>query len=232
MNKDKLVKELERQLRLVAAEREAARRDPALQAARTAVKRYQSGRLGATHPDLLAAPDTREAASFFLNDIYGAHDLGRRETDLERVVPSLQRLLSYESLNTITGAIALDALTEKLDTAMARVLGADFDEGAYLAAYRSATSPEERARQLDLVQQLGDSLCALVRIPLLSLTLSVMRGPAKLAGVSDLHHFLERGFTTFKKMRKPALFVETIVGRERRAMGHIYAGRKEPFDVF
>ncbi|MDQ1813412.1 hypothetical protein RBA41_08860 [Massilia sp. CCM 9210] len=232
MNKDKLAAELEQHLRQLAAGRALARRDPALQAARTAVKRYQSARLAATHPDLLAAPDTREAAAFFLNDIYGAHDLERREADLERIVPSLQRLLPYESLHTITGAIALDALTEQLDTAMARVLGADFDQGAYLLTYRSATAPEERARQLDLVQQLGDSLCALVRIPLLSLTLSVMRGPARLAGVTDLHQFLERGFSTFKKMKKPAQFVDTIVGRERRAMGHIYSGRREPFDVF
>lgn len=232
MNKDTLAVELEGHLRAVAAEREAARRDPALQAARTAVKRYQSGRLAATHPDLLAAPDSREAATFFLNDIYGAHDLGRREADLERIVPSLHRLLPLESLHTITGAIALDALTEKLDTGMARVLGSDFDEAAYLAVYRSASAPEERARQLDLVQQLGDSLCTLVRIPLLSLTLSVMRGPARLAGVSELHQFLERGFGSFKKMKKPAHFVDTIVGRERRAMGHIYAGRKDPFDVF
>ncbi|NHZ61595.1 FFLEELY motif protein [Massilia genomosp. 1] len=232
MNKDTLVIELERHLRALAAEREAARRDPALQAARTAVKRYQAARLAATHPDLLAAPDTREAAAFFLNDIYGAHNLGQREADLERIVPSLQRLLPLESLHTITGAIALDALTEKLDTGMARVLGAEVDEAAYLMAYRSASAPQDRARQLELVQQLGDSLCSLVRIPLLSLTLSVMRGPARLAGVSELHQFLDRGFSSFKKMKKPAHFVDTIVGRERRAMGHIYAGRKEPFDVF
>jgi hypothetical protein len=232
MNKDTLAAELESHLRTLAAEREAARRDPALLAARAAVKRYQSARLASTHPDLLAAPDSREAAAFFLNDIYGAHDLGRREADLERIVPSLHRLLPLESLHTITGAIALDALTEKLDTGMARVLGSGFGEAAYLAAYRDASAPDERTRQLDLVQQLGDSLCTLVRIPLLSLTLSVMRAPARLAGVAELHHFLERGFGSFKKMRKPAHFVNTIVGRERRAMGHIYAGRKDPFDVF
>ena len=231
MKKEDLVNKLERQLLLVAAERQGAKRDPALLAARVALKRYQSARLAITHADLLANPNTHDAAVFFLDELYGAHDLSQRDVDLERIIPTLQRMLSYETLHTITEAIALDALSEKLDTAMARVLGPHFDEAAYVAAYCGATERAERERQLDLVRELGDSLCELVRIPLLSLTLSVMKGPARLAGLSDLHQFLDRGFSTFKKMKKPAPFVETIVSRERQVLAHIYAGRNEPFDV-
>lgn len=231
MKKEILVKKLEEQLVMVAAERQAAKREPALMAARVALKRYQSARLAQTHADLLANPNTHDAAGFFLEELYGAHDLSQRDIDLERIIPTLQRMLSYESLHTITEAIVLDALSEKLDTAMARVLGTSFDEANYVAAYRTATLRVDRERQLDLVRELGDSLCELVRIPLLSFTLSVMKGPARLAGLSDLHEFLNSGFTTFKKMKKPQAFVETIVGRERQVMERIYAGRREPFDV-
>ncbi len=232
MKKVNLAKRLEQQLQLVAAERRAAKRDPALLSARTALKRYQSARLGGTHADLLANPNTRDAAQFFLEELYGSHDLSQRDVDLERIIPTLQKMLSYESLHTITEAIVLDALSEKLDTAMARVLGTDFTEGMYLAAYRTATTREDRSRQLDLVQELGDSLCVLVKIPLLSMTLAIMSGPARLAGLSDLHRFLDRGFSTFKKMKKPAEFVETIVGRERRVMDKIFEGRRDPFDTW
>jgi hypothetical protein len=231
MKKDILVQKLAEQLKLVAAERQAAQRDPSLLAARVALKRYQSGRLGETHADLLANPNTHDAARFFLEELYGSHDLSQRDVDLERIIPTLGKMLSYESLHTITEAIVLDALSERLDTAMAVVLGADFTEGMYIAAYRTATTRDERERQLDLVQELGDSLCELVKIPLLAVTITIMKGPAKLAGLGDLHHFLDRGFTTFKKMKKPAQFVDTIVGRERQVMGKIYDGRKEPFDV-
>ncbi|MES2898779.1 MAG: hypothetical protein V4723_03575 [Pseudomonadota bacterium] len=232
MKKEILVQKLQEQLTLVARERQAAKREPALLAARTALKRYQSGRLAETHADLLANPNTHDAALFFLDELYGDHDLSQRDIDLERIIPTLQKMLSYESLHTITEAIVLDALSEKLDTAMARVLGVNFTEGMYLAAYRTATTREERSRQLDLVQELGDSLCELVKIPLLSMTLTIMSGPAKLAGLSDLHRFLDRGFSTFKKMKKPAAFVETIVGRERRVMDKIYEGNRDPFDVW
>ena len=232
MKKDLLVQKLQEQLTLVAQERQAAKRDPALLAARTALKRYQSGRLAETHADLLANPNTHDAALFFLEELYGDHDLSQRDIDLERIIPTLGKMLSYESLHTITEAIVLDALSEKLDTAMARVLGTDFTEGMYLGAYRTATTREERSAQLDLVQELGDSLCELVKIPLLAMTLTLMSGPARLAGLSDLHRFLDRGFSTFKKMRKPSEFVDTIVGRERRVMDRIYQGQRDPFDVW
>ena len=231
MNKDELMARLAQQLTLVAAERQAARCEPALLASRTALKRYQAARLRLTHADLLAKPDTRDAAEFFLEELYGAHDLHQRDVDLERIIPTLQRVLPYETLHTITEAIVLDALSEQLDSAMARVLGPGFDEAAYLAAYRSASTRAARERQLDLVQELGDSLCQLVRIPLLSLTLSLMKGPASLAGLARLHQFLERGFGSFKHMKKPAQFVGTIVGRERQVLARIHAGRAEPFDV-
>ena len=231
MKKENLVRKLEEQLRMVARERQAAKSEPALLAARTALKRYQSARLAQTHADLLANPNTQGAARFFLDELYGANDLGQRDVDLERVIPTLQKMLSYETLNTITEAIVLDALSERLDTAMARVLGPDFSEAMYAAAYRSATTRAERTRQLDLEHELGDSLCDLVNIALLGVTLSVMKAPAKLAGLGGLHAFLHVGFTTFKQMKKPGDFVTTIVERERQVMERIYAGRSDPFDV-
>lgn len=231
MEKQELVKRLEQQLAMVAAERSAARREPALLAARTALKRYQSGRLAETHADLLANPNTHGAAEFFLEELYGAHDLSQRDVDLERIIPTLGKMLNYESLHAITEAIVLDALSERLDTAMARKLGERFSADDYIQAYRAAGTRAERERQLALVQELGDSLCLLVKVPLLSFTLSLMKGPAMLAGLGDLHDFLDTGFATFKRLKQPSAFVSTIVGRERKVLANIYAGKADPFDV-
>ena len=49
MKKQILVEKLAQQLKLVSAERQAAKAEPGLLAARVALKRYQSGRLGDTH---------------------------------------------------------------------------------------------------------------------------------------------------------------------------------------
>lgn len=231
MRKEDLVKTLEQQLRAVKAERQAAKRDPALLAARTALKQYQSARLAHSHADLLAAANTHHAALFFLEELYGSADLSQRDADLERIVPTMQRILPLHALQAITEAVVLDALSERLDTTMARALGARFAEREYIDAYRGVTSHADRDSQLNLVKALGDSLCELVRVPFLAATLGVMRGPARLAGLGDLQRFLERGFTTFKQMKRPGEFVATIVGRERSVLDNIYCGRPQPFEL-
>jgi hypothetical protein len=222
---------LEQQLRAARLERQAAGCDPALASARQALKTFQAARLARTHADLLAAPDTRDAALFFLEELYGAHDLSQRDTDLERIAPTMQRVLPADALQTITEAMRLDALAERLDTAMARLLGPQFTESDYLRAYRSALAPDDRVRQLELIQALGDSLSQLVRVPMLNTTLKLMRGPARLAGLGSLQQFLERGFSSFKRMKQPRAFVAAVAGREQAIMERIYAGHAAPFEL-
>jgi hypothetical protein len=224
MEKEHVIKTLEQQLRIVRAERQAIGSDPDLAAARGALRQYQSVRLAQTHADLLAGANTRNAALFFLNELYGAKDASARDVDLERIVPTLKRVLPLHPLQTITQAIMLDALSEKLDVAMAKRLGCVFNDQQYAASYRAVSARDERERQLMLIKALGESLAALVRIPLLSATLSIMRGPARAAGLGQLQQFLEHGFGTFKQLKDPAAFVATIVAREHAIMEHILSG--------
>ena len=81
------------------------------------------------------------------------------------------------------------------------------------------------------MQALGDSLSKLVRVPMLSATLALMRGPARMAGLGSLQQFLERGFSAFKRMKKPGDFVAAISSRERAIMDRIYGGHAAPFDL-
>lgn len=231
MNKQEIVETIRSELASVIAERSVVVTDPAVGAARLALRRFQSERMAATHADLLSNPESFAAAQFFLSDLYGTEDLTRRDADLERVIPSMERLLPLAALKTVAEAIALDALSERLDAAMAQQLGASFTEEDYIVAYREATTRNDRSRQLDFVAQVGRALCDLVRVPLIGGTLKMMRGPAKLAKLAELHSFLERGFHAFKVMRKPQEFVETIVSRERMIMENLFAQKARPFDL-
>jgi hypothetical protein len=56
----------------------------------------------------------------------------------------------------------------------------------------------------------------------------MMHGPAHLAGLGELHAFLERGFEAFKSMRDASEFLETIVTRERAIAVALFAGRDLP----
>ncbi|KIF82293.1 hypothetical protein TSA66_18150 [Noviherbaspirillum autotrophicum] len=231
MNKERAIAAIRRELEAVTAERRAAQNDPAAYVSRIALRSFQSQRMARTHADLLNNAESRKAAEFFLNDLYGTEDLAKRDADLERVVPAMERVLPGTALKTVAEAIALDALSEKLDAAMAQRLGQSFSEEEYVAAYREAGTRTERERQIAHVESVGNALCELVRIPLIGSTLAMMRGPAKLAGLAELQSFLERGFKAFKAMKNPDLFVATIVQRERAIMDRLYAGVVDPFSL-
>ena len=231
MNKQEVIAALRADLACVASERLVARNSPAIHAARVALKHFQSERMARTHADLLASRDTRDAARFFLDDLYGPQDLTQRDADLERIVSAMEKMLPLSALRTVAEAIALDAFSETLDAAMAARLGTEFSESDYISAYRAQGAPADRARQIEQVESVGNSLCDLVTIPLIGGTLTMMRGPARLAKLSELQNFLERGFKAFKSMKNPRAFVGKVVQRERCIMNNLYAGRTEPFAI-
>lgn len=231
MGKQAVIAVIRRELEWVISERNATARDPAALTERLALRRFQSQRMARTHADLLQDAEYSAAAKFFLRELYGTEDLTERDANLVRVVPSMEKLLPVAALETVARAIALDALSERLDAAMAARLGAEFSEEDYIAAYPLVTTHADRERQLDHVDSVGAALCELVRIPLIGSTLSMMRGPAKLAKLGELHSFLERGFRAFKSMRDPRHFVSIVVARERTIMENLYAGRPQPFAI-
>lgn len=229
MKKQHIVESCRRELQAVVTLRQSAKKSSATLAAMAALKHYQSQRMAATHADLLASPDTNAAAQFFLDDLYGPKDFTQRDADIERIIPMSEHILPTSALCTIAEAVALDALSETMDNAMAARLGEQFSEEEYIASYREVTARSDRERQLAHIQSLGDSLCALVRKPLLGSTLKIMRGPARLAKLNELHNFLERGFSAFRGMKDPKAFVAKIIARETVIMENIYAGRVQPF---
>ena len=229
MTKHEIISRLRSDLQAAAVERLMAANDAAAAAARVALRRFQSRRMAVTHADLLADSHSNAAARFFLDDLYGTHDFSQRDADIERIIPMMERLMPTSALETIAEAIELDALSEILDRAMATRLGTAFAERDYIAAYRTIGPRKDREKQIAHIRSVGQSLCDLVRVPLIGGTLAMMRAPAKLAGLAELHDFLDRGFRAFKQMKRPQDFVATIVHRETAIMEQLFAGNDDPF---
>jgi len=204
--------------------------------ARARVRAWQAARLEQTHADLLASPRYRPAARFFLDELYGSKDFSRRDAELARVIPTLVRLLPETALVMIADAVELDALSERLDLAVARALTADcadgadaLDSAAYARAYRVAGARTDRERQIELVDHVGHTLDALVRHPLIGTLLKAMHRPAQLAGLGAMQAFLVAGFGAFKSMGGADEFLARLVARERELMRRLYAGEDDPF---
>jgi hypothetical protein len=197
-----------------------------------AVKRWQTQRLMKTYADLSENPRYREATSFFVEDLYGPKDFSSRDAALLRIVPVMTRVLPAKAVEAAALSVEVEALSEELDHRLAQALGeGPISEERYAGAYRETATPAERGRQIQLIVDVGQRLDALVHWPFVQQTLKLMRSPAKLAGLSDLQDFLERGFHAFKAMGSAEEFLATIDGRERRILSRLFSGAPEPFSV-
>lgn len=200
---------------------------------RQRLREWQAARLARTHADLLASPRYGTAATFFLSDLYGPKDFSERDAEVERILPLMTTMLPVSGLRTLLLAVEVDALSERFDAAMVEKLGAQLDdeqlsEAAYAAAYRAVGDRAGRTTQLRLIGETGEALEALARKSFVRGALKMMHGPAHLAGLGELHAFLERGFEAFRSMRDASEFLETIVERERAIAAAMFAGRDLP----
>ena len=124
-------------------------------------------------------------------------------------------------------AVGLDALSEELDGAMIAALRLAgrmhrIDDEAYASAYRACGNRPQREAQICQIGEIGSALAGLTRMPLLAGMLRAMRGPAHVAGLAELHEFLERGFSAFKQMGKADDFLLTIRDLEFALMERMF----------
>jgi len=226
--RDALVRELERVHKL-----HAERRNNPIQAgALGRLADWQARRLRMTYADLAADPRYKAAIRFFQNDLYGAGDFSRRDADLARVVPMMVKMLPDAVILTAAAAMELNALSQELDRLLlARLPRADgyFSVVEYCKAYRRAGNFPARERQIRLIGDIGTALDHYVQKPLVRTALAMMRQPARMAGMSALQDFLERGFAAFRTMNGAQTFLATIAERETQIMEAIVGGSSDPF---
>lgn len=208
----------------VDVERRARAADPALDARVQALKRYQQQRFERTYADLLAHPRYAGASNFFLQELYGPSDFTQRDAQFARIVPALVRLFPAEVVGTVETLAELHALSERFDSAMARMLpDAPVEASSYVRAWQACGDPPGRERQIVLMEAVGRSLDHLTHNRLLRHSLKLMRAPARAAGLGALQTFLEAGFDTFRGMRGADEFLSFIGQRERNLAALLFS---------
>lgn len=182
------------------------------------VKRLQGQRFRATYTDFLRHPVYAPATHFFLDELYGVHDFAQRDAQFARIAGAIERLFPEAVAQLAVDLAEIHALTEVLDHQMAAHWLAQ-DKALpqalrYTRAWRLTGERAARARQLDVVQNMGLELQRLTRMKPLRLALRMMRNPARAAGLDALQHFLESGFDAFGGMGDARGFLDTISARE------------------
>lgn len=193
-----------------------------------ALSTWQSNRLARTYADLLADPAFSQGCHFFLEDIYAARDFSQRDHDGQRIYQFMNRFLPEAALAPLALALELSLLTQELDMALAEAMSdhlgvtdrftqADYEEG-----YRLCDNYDARVRQIELIVEEGRHLERVRRLPFISTTLRVARGPAERLGWHEMQNFLERGYEAWKSMKDSGAFIAAIKRRELAILNRIY----------
>ncbi len=207
-------------------------RDEAFFARLKQLKAWQQQRLVRTYRDLAADPRYAPAIKFFLEELYGTGESALRDRDLIRMYPTIKRVLPKFAFETVNKALELDVISEQFDQALTRELGGTIiTEASYIVVFRAAGGEQERLRQVGLMRDVGEQLERVVGKPLIYSTLRMLRGPARVAGLSHMQQFLEKGFTAFRHMNGAEYFLQTIASRETALIERIFAGHPAPFQM-
>ncbi len=214
----------------------AARRSEQLEQPLALLEDWQKARLKRSYADFDSNPRYRPATRFFRETLYAPVNLEQRDADLERMVPTMVRLLPDSVLMTVVHALELQALSLELDLDLVKTCltaGIELeqlDAPSYCEAYRRCDNRAIREQQIASLGQTGEELEHWVHVPFVYSTLLLCRVPAKLAGLTELQHFLEEGFSAFRAMKGADDFLAAIDNRESKILQAIYAGDDDPFD--
>lgn len=218
-----MTEEALQQLAIVDAERRARAADPALAGRVLAIKRYQQRRFELCYADLLKSGRYRQAARFFLQQLYGPTDFVERDQQFARIVPKISVMMPGEITATISDLARLHAISERLDSEMARALSRDeLRPASYIHAWQRVGQEAQRAMQIELVLAIGAALDRYTRHPWILAALRLMRGPAHAAGLAALQTFLESGMNSFRSMRGAGEFLGIVREREVALMRALF----------
>jgi hypothetical protein len=210
-------------------------RDPVFNERFIALQKWQVASLKQRHLPLLQDPRYTDVTGFFLNEMYGGLDLTELADEVERALPIATRLMPDSVLGTAAIALQLNSLTGALDQRMAEILFEDMQlveitEQAFCAAYRKASSREERDYQMELIGMLGLGLDKYVRSRIIYASFRLAHKPAQYAGLTALYGFLERGFEVMRPMGSARDFISAFIDVERKVIDNIWTGREDPFN--
>lgn len=227
---------LARRLRWQKQAHELERSDPVLAKHLPGLRAWQSQRLASSFAHFREDPAKRLAAEFFLSDLYGDADFMQRDEEAAKILPKMARILPATLLQAAVDSIELSVLSHALDIRMARVLAGTgvkpdgIDTDGYQLAYRKTGLRRLRARQIDLVLDVGQRLDSVIKMHGIGKLLAASRLPARMLGLAHLQGFLERGFTAFHQLGGAEAFLAEIHQQESCIAERLRNGSRNPFD--
>lgn len=222
-----IAKRLRAQLAETNALHESYLSEPLRRAAYERFVGLQIGYFLPQYEDLRSSPAYSEAIDFIISDMVGP-SIAARDAQLSKVVPMMGRVLPTRALEALAVALELNATVLRINLGIEDALrerlthNVGISEYDYCLACRDVASFADFERLIAMTREAGESLNAIVKLPMIATTLKVMRGPAGLMRVDGLHEFLESGFRIFRSIDDIPEFLDIVEARMSQVFGRVF----------
>jgi hypothetical protein len=190
------------------------------------LQEFQSMRLRRDYADLAVQPQYTPLANFFFNDLYGPQDFQARDNQARRLHHFIHMAPGL-TMRDVEVSLDLLDVTMQLDLRVATQLQQmdaplPFDEATYEEAYYRADDYQPRIQQIKLIREALTRVHRLTQVPLLGTALANSKTLARLAGMRELHAFLQRGYNALKPVDDLEPFLARVDELEYSRLDRIY----------
>ncbi|MBA3581895.1 MAG: hypothetical protein H0W44_05505 [Gammaproteobacteria bacterium] len=207
-------------------------KQPQLHATFNKLRHWRGQRFEQLHADLQKDKRYQLAVHFIARDIFGAADIQLRDQQMATAFNTMIKVLPESLLNTVLLAMRLNHLSLSLDAELTQhYLAQEYalaepvaiNEAQYCQAMRQLDKAQQLQR-IELIQQVGMNIDAVVRTPFVGIALKMCRAPARAANIWALQLYLERGFAAFEPLRGASIFLNMVRSRENTIIENIMLG--------
>lgn len=213
-------------------------KDPILNQRLRDVQNWLKQRILETHHELFNQPQNKLMASYFINRLYGGPDFDALAIQIERLLKyahKAEKILPENAIKTGLKSVGLALLAMQLDEQVAKQILIDYPKDQILTdemiirTLVKLDQAELRYKQLDLLDELGESLDKYMRSFIMHTAFKMCKGTAYKHNFDLMYEFIGEGFVAMKPLKSAAQFIQSFTEEERRIVENVHSGKPNPF---
>lgn len=213
--------------------------DPILKKRLFEAQDWLKQRIQNTHQELFKRRENKLMAQYFIHRLYGGQEFDELALQIERLLKHAHKAEKFFPDNAIqTGikSVSLAVLAMQLDEQVAQQLLKDYpadqviDDEMMRLTLIKVDKAQERQQQLQLLDELGQSLDKYMRSFMMHAAFKMCKGMAIKHRFELMYDFIGEGFVAMKPMKSAASFIQQFTLQEREIIAKVHAGDPHPFD--
>lgn len=197
-------------------------------------------RIQKTHQALFAEEKNQLMAQYFMNRLYGGPEFDALALQIERLLKyahKAEKIIPENAIKTGLKSVQLAVLAMRLDEQVATQLLEDYpadqaiDDEMMRQTLIKLDQEQARLEQLNLLDELGQSLDKYMRSFILHTAFKMCKGTASKYNFDLMYDFIGEGFSAMKPMKSAEHFIRSFTEKERLIVDQVHRGLAHPFLV-